>query len=149
MATPTLLRLPRELRDIIYIYVHQEVTVKRWSYPFEPSHFIRRRYFSTDVVFTTVPILSLLLVNAQLCHEHLETPHFASVSADFKLIGGYDDTSEISLPPATEQCFNELLLHTTDNAILLEDFDELDWDFVDFIWTYLKTLAEIFTSKAP
>jgi hypothetical protein len=55
----------------------------------------------------------------------------------------------LSLPPATEQRFNELLLHTTDIAILLEDFNELDWDFVGSMWTYLETLANIFTSKGP
>jgi hypothetical protein len=102
MASPSLTGLPRELRNIIYTYLHHEVALRlSW----EPSR-------SADVVFPNVPEAGLLNTKWQLCHKYYEAPWARSVSASFEF-----HLHHVERPPEDEQMaledhINILLAHT-------------------------------------
>jgi hypothetical protein len=100
MATLHLLGLPRELRDIIYGYVHREVAVQRWVYRLD--HHQRPLYRSEDFAFSGVPIPDLLLVNTQIHDEYLEAPCFRVISADVTLPTYWDRVDDAVSEPTKE-----------------------------------------------
>jgi hypothetical protein len=81
MASPSLLGLPRELRDIIYSYVHTEYLINEWAW--RP-----RRQPSSDWAkgeIHNAPAPSLLLVCSQLHDEYVQAQCFTDLSATLKI----------------------------------------------------------------
>jgi hypothetical protein len=87
MATPTLLGLHRELRNIICGYLHQEIETD-WPWPKGSSS-----VYSAKITFKNAPLPSLLLVHSQLHAEYVEADclwQFCTI-LDLSSIEGDDD----------------------------------------------------------
>jgi hypothetical protein len=71
---PYLLKLPREIRNHIYSYLHKEVDVhnERNSYP---------SILDVQVRLENVPYTSVLLINSQIYHEYREADCFRNLAA--------------------------------------------------------------------
>jgi hypothetical protein len=81
MASPSLLGLPRELRDIIYSYVHTEYLINEWAW--RPSRQPSSDWTKGEI--HNAPAPSLLLVCSQLQDEYVQAQCFTDLSATLRI----------------------------------------------------------------
>jgi hypothetical protein len=126
MATPSLLDLPRELRDILYGYLHQEIETEwPWStYTGCPG----------KLTFKNAPLPSLLFVHSQLHAEYLEADCFRKPCTILDLC----EINDI-FDPDSDSNFD-----CEGN----EDKNEHPWTYGDRTWNVgdLKRKARVFSS---
>lgn len=94
---PTLLALPRELRNEIYNYLHCEIRFSGYLRSSPADHTV----FSVYLLTENAPLLSVLLVNNQIRCEYLESKCFADLRATI-LYGLISKT----MPDEDEDCPN-------------------------------------------
>jgi hypothetical protein len=94
-ATLSLLRIPRELRDQIYSYLHYETSLDPLQY------LLLRGYDDTSsLILTNAPIVNLLLMHPQIKAEYMESDCFKSLSATTNMeVDTRTYTATIITPP--------------------------------------------------
>ncbi|KAH7063870.1 hypothetical protein BKA63DRAFT_183822 [Paraphoma chrysanthemicola] len=82
MASLNLLSIPREVRNLIYSYLTQELRLN-WTEVFRTTH--TDIATSVEVVVTNVPILSVHLAHSRLKDEYEQCPAFRKVTMTLRL----------------------------------------------------------------
>lgn len=148
MTSPTLLGLPRELRDIIYRYIpcldHKVAIPHR----LEVSENIPRSCLHANVVFSDFPDSSLLLVNHQLYHEYLEAPCFKSMCASYKIIQVFKSTTYLGDRSGADKRYQQLL-HRTRHITVTQCSDSHSHEAVYNMDAYLDSFSKFIMYNAP
>jgi hypothetical protein len=87
MSSPTLLSMPREIRNIIYGYLSHELVID-WGY--RPSPFPLGGHALARLHIREAPLPSVLLSCAQIYHEYSQDKRFTNPSLE---IHPFDDVS--------------------------------------------------------
>ena len=85
MATPSLLGIPRDLRDIIYGYCHQDIEIE-WPWSNRPTSI-----YNTELRVKNSPLTTILFVHSQLQAKYVEADCFRKPRIILDLSDGDSD----------------------------------------------------------
>jgi hypothetical protein len=151
-TSPSLLTLPRELRDHIYSYLTQELNFCV-SYDAGQLPEVRQeKAFAIHI--ENAPLGSVLLSHSRLHDEYLETPFFKTIRATVHIdgtIGSHSERPLSQLPELTASQADSTLRRVL-HAIIIIDFGDgnnngRQPDFAAY-WPFLQTFALKFGTPA-
>jgi len=139
MSTPTLLFLPREIRDIVYGYLRHDI---RYLWPWQ-SNFRTEDLDIVDMSIENAPCTNALLINRQLHAEYqesLNTRRFLATIATKPLPKRFALVKRVIDPGLARLAISQV----RDVHILVLN----NWPEHPF-WTVVGSFVELLVSKAP